>query len=97
MIERCPRCSLRLEREDGGWLGAVVINIGAAQMLVVAYVVVGLVATWPRPPIALLITTGVVLVAAFILWFLPRSKTIWIAFELWIGRDSPEDIADLER
>jgi uncharacterized protein (DUF983 family) len=27
--DRCPRCRLRLEREEGGFLGAMVINYGA--------------------------------------------------------------------
>src|SRR5919198_1690171 len=44
--ERCPRCGLRLEREEGGFLGAMTINYvvtaGVWVVLLVAWLVADL-------------------------------------------------------
>ncbi|MCA1830680.1 MAG: DUF983 domain-containing protein [Actinobacteria bacterium] len=97
MVELCPRCHLRFEREEGHWLAATVINLGAAQVLAVVYLVVSIVMTWPDPPVALLIAFGVVIEIAFSIFFLPFSKTIWQAIELWMRSYSAEDLEDVDR
>jgi uncharacterized protein (DUF983 family) len=96
MVPVCPGCGLRFEREEGGWLGSVVLNLGATQLVVVAYLVVGLIATWPDPPMLPLIAGGALGITAFAVWFNPYSKTIWVAFELWM-RPTLRDDADAHR
>ena len=97
MVELCPRCNLRFEREEGHWLAAVVINMGFTQVIVVAYVVVALVLTWPDPPLVPVILTGVAFTALFGVLFMPFAKTIWQAIELWMRQWSREDLEDLDR
>jgi hypothetical protein len=48
----------------------------------VAFVIAGVVAFYPRPPIAFLAVAGVVGTVAFPVWFFPYSRTIWVAIDL---------------
>jgi uncharacterized protein (DUF983 family) len=96
MVPVCPRCELRFEREEGGWLGGIVVNIGATQLLVVAYLVVGLLLTWPDPPLFALIAIGIAVVSAFSVFFVPFSKTIWVAIDVWLRSLSPIDRRDVD-
>jgi hypothetical protein len=82
MAERCPRCRFRFRREPGEWLGSWFLNICAAQFLVVGFVIVAVVAFYPRPPIAAIGIIGVVGTIAFPIWFFPYSRTIWVAIDL---------------
>jgi uncharacterized protein (DUF983 family) len=82
MIERCPRCRLRFQREPGEWLGSWFLNICLAQVLVVTFVIAGVVAFYPHPPIAVLATVGGAGTVVFPLWFFPYSRTIWVAIDL---------------
>lgn len=99
MVDACPRCGLRFQREEGHWLAGVVINMGVTQVLVVAYVVSAIIVTWPDPPVALLIVSGAALVAVFAVLFQPVSQTTWHAIELWMRSISlsPEDLDDVDR
>jgi hypothetical protein len=82
MAERCPRCGLRFQREPGEWLGSWFLNICAAQVLVVGFMIAGVVAFYPRPPIAVLAVVGLVGTVVFPIWFFPYSRTIWLAIDL---------------
>jgi len=97
MVPVCPRCRLRFEREDGAWLGGIVINMAVTQTLVIVFLVLGLVLTWPEVPVARLIIFNAVALSVFALWFQPFSKTIWVAIDLWLRSSSAEDRADVER
>ena len=50
MRPSCPRCGLRLEREEGYFLGAMALNLVVAELLFVVAFATTLVLTWPRPP-----------------------------------------------
>jgi Protein of unknown function (DUF983) len=82
MAERCPRCRFRFRREAGQWLGSWFLNICAAQLLVVAFMIVGVVAFYPHPPIGVLAAGGVAGTVLFPVWFFPYSRTIWVAIDL---------------
>jgi hypothetical protein len=75
-------CGHRFEREEGYWVGAMIINttISFAGFLLVF--VGGMLLTWPAVPWGLLL--GLTLGAMAILPVLsyPVSKTIWMALEL---------------
>jgi len=90
LIERCPNCTLRFEREQGGFLGAMTINFLVSIVAWVAMFVVVLFFTVPDVPVAPLMIASVVVLVAVPLWFYPRSKTIWAAIEFLVARSEPE-------
>jgi len=84
--ERCPRCSLRFEREEGFFLGAYVVNFGLVLVLLGVWIFAGVVATQPDPPLPALVVGGMVLCAVVAIAFYPSSKTVWCAIDLTMGR-----------
>jgi uncharacterized protein (DUF983 family) len=82
MVERCPRCGLHFEREEGYWTGAVAINTIATEVVFVILLVAVVVRTWPDVPMVRLLVAGVLLNALFPFLFYPISKTLWVAIDL---------------
>jgi uncharacterized protein (DUF983 family) len=88
--EKCPRCGLRLEREEGGFLGAITLNYIATAVAWVALLVIWLIVDLPDLHVAAL-TIASIAVAVFVpLLFWPFSKTIWAAVDYLIYRTSPD-------
>ena len=82
MAERCPRCGLRLEREEGAFLGSLVLNYSVTALALITYLVVVLVLTLPDPPVFPL-TAGAVVIAVLVpLIVYPFAKTTWAAIDL---------------
>jgi hypothetical protein len=82
MVERCPRCGLRFEREEGAFLGSLVLNYSVTGLALIVYLVVVLVLTLPDPPVFLL-TAGAVVIAVLVpLIVYPFAKTTWAAIDL---------------
>lgn len=86
MVERCPRCGYRFEREEGFFLGAYVVNLAVTQVALGATMVVSFALTLPDPPVARLAAIGVAVVVAVPIAFYPSSKTIWAAVDLAMHR-----------
>lgn len=82
MHERCVLCGLKFEREDGYWVGAMIINTTvtfAAFLLVFGG---SAVLTWPDVPwMAVLLVTALVNLAVPIVFY-PVSKSLWLALEM---------------
>lgn len=87
MVERCPRCDYRFEREEGFFLGAYVVNIGFSQLVAVGFIAVSIIATLPDPPVGKLIVIGLVVVIAAPFLYYPFSKTVWTAFDMIMHPD----------
>ncbi|HUH07701.1 MAG TPA: DUF983 domain-containing protein [Egibacteraceae bacterium] len=88
---RCPGCGYSFSREEGYWVGAMIVNIGAAQLLFMALLLGTMALTWPDVPwTGLLIGTAAVMVA-FPIWFYPRTKTLWIWLDLRVHPYTPEE------
>ena len=86
--ERCPRCDLLFEREEGFWLGAYVINFGVGEGMVFVLLMVFLFAKVNNPHLALapwLIVGGLLGILLPILFF-KNSRTIWAAIDLAMNR-----------
>lgn len=84
MRERCPACGIRVAREaDDFFMGAMMFNLVFSEG-VLALLLVGLViATWNRGvPWTLLQYGGIVLMVAAPFFFLPFSRTAWMAVDL---------------
>lgn len=90
MRKACPRCEWRFEKEQGGYLGAMVVNYGAAIGLWLVVLLAGLVLTVPDVPVVPLTIASVVVLVLVPIAFYPRSKTIWAAVEYLVLRADPE-------
>jgi len=77
--DRCPRCRLRLEREEGGFLGAMTINYSVTTLAWVIFLVIWLVVDLPGVRVVPLTVASVVLVGLFPLVLRPcgRRWTTW--------------------
>ncbi len=82
MVDRCPSCDHKYEREEGYWLGAVLINTAFTIVLFAVAMVVWAIATWPDPPWTAMTATGIVINLLVPLLFYPMSKTLWVAVEI---------------
>jgi len=82
MVEDCPRCGYHFEREEGFFLGAYVMNLGATQVAVVIYIGLSVVLTLPEPPLAPLAVGGAVVALMVPVLAYPFSKTLWTAIDL---------------
>ena len=82
MAAACPRCDLRFEREEGYWLGAMVINIALTELIFVALFVGLAVAWWPDPPWTRILIILLIVNLVVPLVFYPFSKTLWVAGDL---------------
>lgn len=91
---RCPRCRLRLQREEGGFLGAMTINyvvtVGVWLIVLVAWLVLDL----PDVHVAALTIVSLAIAALVPLLFFPFAKTIWAAVDYLVYRSSPEYARD---
>jgi len=86
MVERCPRCGLRFEREEGHWVGAMIVNFAVTMLAFVSVLAAGLLLTWPDVPWTGLTVVAVVIVVAVPIVLYPWSKTIWVAIDLLMHR-----------
>ncbi|MGZ8579496.1 MAG: DUF983 domain-containing protein [Actinomycetota bacterium] len=86
----CPVCSLRFEQEEGGFLGAMVINYAVAIGVWLVVLVVTLIVTVPEVPVPSLLVMSVAALVGTPLWFYPRSKTLWAAIEFLVRRSQPD-------
>lgn len=88
MVERCPCCGLRFEREEGYWVGALIVNLGFTMLVFLLWFGGWLVATWPDVPWNVVLWAGFPVIGLLPIWFYPRSKTLWLWFDLRAGLDA---------
>jgi uncharacterized protein (DUF983 family) len=87
---RCPRCGLRLEREEGGFLGAMTINYVATAVVFLVVMIVWLVLDLPDVQVLRLTVAAIGVTLVFPLLFWSFSKTIWAAVDFLVYRSDPE-------
>ena len=77
--ERCPRCRIRFEREQGYFVGAMYVNffVTCVAVLPAVFLLQALgIPLWAN------IVAALVLCAAIAGWFFPYSKLLWLSFDL---------------
>ena len=77
----CPQCSLKFEKEQGYWTGALAINMIITGGIVALGLVVGLTATAPDIPVIPLMATLLPMAIFFPIIFYPFTHTIWMAID----------------
>jgi uncharacterized protein (DUF983 family) len=95
--EACPRCSLRLQREEGGFLGAMTINYTVTAAVWLVVFVTWLVLDLPEVHVAALMFVSLAIAGLVPLLFFPFAKTSWAAVDYLVYRSSPEYERDRER
>ncbi len=81
-VDDCPRCHYRYAREEGYWVGGLIVNLGLAFLLFLLVFLGGMLITWPDVPWnALLIATVAAMVVGPVVLY-PQSKTIWVWLDL---------------
>jgi uncharacterized protein (DUF983 family) len=94
LVPNCPVCGLGLERgEQGYWLGAYFFNLMAVETVFSVWVPGFLWLTWPSPPWSVFQITTALLMVIFPIFFFPYSKTLFLAFDLFIRPPSDDDFA----
>lgn len=78
LAPRCHGCGYPFDREEGYWVGAMIVNTGATQLLFFAWFLGGMAVTWPDPPWNVLLFGGIGLMLAFPALFYPWAKTLWL-------------------
>jgi uncharacterized protein (DUF983 family) len=86
---RCPRCGLRLEREEGGFLGAMTLNYVATAVVWVVLLVIWLAIDLPDVHVALLTITSIGVAILVPLLFWPFSKALWASVDYLVYRSDP--------
>lgn len=92
----CPTCDYSLEREEGYWVGAMIVNLGVAQTAFFAFFIGGIVLGWPDPPWTLLLVGGLAIMALLPIVFYPLSKTIWAGIDLAAHPLSDEGVRETD-
>ena len=83
MRDRCPSCGYGFEREEGYWVGALIVNIAFAEAWFAVLFVTVLLATapdvaWMPLLVIALVTNGLLPVI-----FYPYSRSLWMAVDLY--------------
>jgi len=92
--ERCPRCGFRLEREEGGFLGAMTINYAITAVVWLAVFVVWLVVDLPDVHVLQLTLVSLAIAVLVPLAFWPFSKTLWSVVDYLVTQSEVSHIPD---
>ena len=93
MVDDCPRCGYHFEREEGFFLGAIVVSVIVTELVIVAVIAFGFALTLPDAPVTMLAIIGGVAAGLTPLLIYPFSKTIWTAIDLIMRRSMGESYA----
>ena len=92
--DRCPVCSLRLQRgESDYFIGAYLLNLVAVELLFAALLGGVIIATYPHTPWRLLQWGGLALMIAGAVLCYPFALSLWLAADLIFRPMSSEELA----
>jgi Protein of unknown function (DUF983) len=84
MLPACDDCGYSYEREEGYWVGALIMNIAVAEACFAVLFVAVVLATMPDVAWAPLLGAALFTNALLPLVFYPYSKTLWMAVDLYL-------------
>jgi uncharacterized protein (DUF983 family) len=96
MVERCPRCGIKFEREEGFYLGAFLINfaIGEGLIAVLLFGYVILLSANQNVSVPAFIAAGIAMSVVATLFFYPFSKTVWSALDIAMKPLEEKELAE---
>lgn len=74
----CPSCGLRFEREEGYWLGALIVAFALTGGTFMLWFVFGMLLTWPDVPWTLFLVGGIAITAILPVVSYGWTKTMWM-------------------
>jgi Protein of unknown function (DUF983) len=80
----CPECGYGFEREEGYWVGAIIINTAVTEALFGLLFVLVILLTLPDIRWGPLLAVALVTNGLFPWLFYPFSKTLWMAVDLYL-------------
>jgi uncharacterized protein (DUF983 family) len=92
MVERCPRCDLKFEREPGHWLGSLGMNTIISCGALLIALVVGVVVTYPDLPVGTLVAICVSVAVIVPIVYYPLSKIHWTAMHTCMNHLRPGEV-----
>jgi hypothetical protein len=78
------------EREEGAFLGSLVLNYSVTGAALIAYLAVVLALTLPHPPIVAMTAGAVGIAVGVPLLAYPFAKTTWAAIDLLLHPDAAD-------
>lgn len=80
--DECPNCSWTFEREEGYWVGAIMVLLGAVEGVYLLFLAVGVLAWWPDVRWNALLWLGLALNATMPFLLYRWSKTTWMGLHV---------------
>lgn len=77
----CPTCGLAFEREEGYWVGAMIVIFALVEVVFGLVLVLGIVLTWPDVPWTALLVAGLVLNGVVPFVGYGWAKAIWLGLD----------------
>ncbi len=84
--DHCPNCGVSFEREEGYFLGAMLVNLLVAEGITVA--IVAILMVYAKLELLPLEIVAIVFAVGLPILFFPFSRTLWMAVD--IALDPPE-------
>ncbi len=96
MVDRCPRCGLKFEREPGFFVGAYLINFATVIVLlfVICMAFVAARASDPEAAVAPFLIVGLLVGLVAPVFCYPFARTVWSAID--IGMTPLEPVEEAE-
>ena len=82
LVDACPTCRFSFVREEGYWVGAMIVIMALVLVVFGLWTVGGILVTWPDVPWTPLLVGGILLNLIVPLVFYGWSKTIWVGLDL---------------
>jgi uncharacterized protein (DUF983 family) len=76
--DACPHCNWTFEREEGYWLGAMVVLFASVEALYLAFLLIGILAWWPDVRWNVLLYAGLAMNAIVPVLLYRWSRTAWL-------------------
>ena len=87
MLQQCPNCGLKYEREPGFFLGSIYFNYGlTALVVVIAYPILLFNRIVPE---SWLLLGAFVFVVLFPVLFFRHARSLWLGFDQWYDPRKP--------
>lgn len=96
MVERCPRCGFRFEREAGHWVGSLGLNTVISFGALLVTIVTGVVLTAPDVAVAPVTAAGVAVAVLLPVLIFPLTRTLWAAVDLMMRPLDADDRAHMD-
>lgn len=93
MVERCPRCNLKFEREEGFFLGAYTMNLAFMMISAVIIIFVGFAVREPSGSVMPMLIVGGICTVLLPPLLYPFSKTLWVAVDQLMRRGLGEQFS----